>query len=104
MSSIVAGFLAGSIWNVCSLWCLRRLLHAWLGRSGAQKEKTDFKPSKKTVMLWLLVKFPILYLAAFYILRSSWCSMVGFALGFSVVLVSAIVLLILYGQRMAFTR
>lgn len=74
------GVLTGSLWNLASLWCLTRLLGAWLGP----------QPSRRRVMGWIVVKFPLLYLCAFMLLRSSSVSLLGFGVGFSVVLIGAV--------------
>jgi hypothetical protein len=74
------GLVAGGVWNLASVWSLRRLLGAWLGPS----------PSRRRALLWLLVKFPLLYLLAVALLRSPQVSSVGFGLGFTLVLIAAI--------------
>ena len=75
-----AGALAGGLWNLASLWCLIRLLGAWLGP----------QPSQRHVVGWLVVKFPLLYLGVFLLLRSSSISLIGFGIGFSLILIGAI--------------
>lgn len=79
-SSLVWGVLAGGAWNLASLWCLSRLLHAWLGP----------QHSRRRVLGWLLVKFPLLYLVAFGLLHTRAVSAMGFGIGFSVILAMAI--------------
>ena len=76
MGNPVLGVLAGATWNLASLWCLTRLLRAWLGP----------QPSRRRVLLWLLVKFPLLYLLVFLLLRQPAISVVGFGVGFSLAL------------------
>ena len=78
------GIVAGMAWNATSLWCLSKLLHAWLGP----------QPSRRRVLLWLAVKFPLLYGGVWVLLRTPEISMVGFGIGFSLVLVGAMVWLV----------
>ena len=88
------GVLAGGLWNLASLWCLSQLLAAWLGP----------RPSSRRAILWLSVKFPLLYLAAFALMRQSGLSLVGFGVGFTVVLIVAVAALALQAQRMVHGR
>ena len=74
---------AGALWNGASLFCLRQLLRAWLGP----------QPSTRRAIAWVLVKFPLLYVLILFLFRSPGLSIVGFSLGFSVVLAAAIALL-----------
>lgn len=75
-----AGIVAGGLWNMASLWCLTRLLSTWLGP----------QPSRRRTVAWLLVKFPLLYLAVFGMLRLPTVSATGFGIGFTLMLVAAI--------------
>jgi hypothetical protein len=70
------GIIAGSLWNAASLWCLSGLLQAWLGP----------QPSRRRVIGWLLLKFPLLYLALLGLAGCPEISMVGFGIGCSLVL------------------
>jgi hypothetical protein len=74
------GLLAGGVWNLVNLWCLSRLLAAWLG------------PQRSTarVVRWLVIKFPLLYGVAWLLLSRAWVSMVGFGVGFTLVLLAAL--------------
>lgn len=90
----VVGLLAGMMWNVASLWCLSKLLGAWLGPNS----------SRRRVVMWLMVKFPLLYAMTFLLLRSPAMSMVGFGVGFSVVLVGAIAWLVRRTPRVMVAR
>ena len=74
--SVALGMLVGGVWNLASLWCLSRLLQAWLGP----------QPSRRRAIGWVLLKFPLLYLALFGLLSHSMVSAVGFGAGFSLVL------------------
>lgn len=78
--ALALSVLVGGLWHTASLWSLSRLLHAWLGP----------QPSKRRVIGWLLVKFPALYAAAFALLTRQTISCLGFGIGFTVVLVTAI--------------
>jgi hypothetical protein len=77
---LLHGIVVGALWHITSLWCLARLLGAWLGP----------RPSRRRVLAWLLLKFPALYLFAAVCLRHSAISIVGFGIGFTIVLVVAI--------------
>jgi len=79
-SSVLLGVLAGGAWNLASLWCLTQLVRAWLGP----------QPSRRRAIVWLAVKFPLLYAAIFLIFHRGMVSIVGFSIGFSVVLMVAI--------------
>jgi len=70
---------AGGAWNLANLWCLMQLLDAWLGRA-----------SKRRALGWVLVKFPVLYGLVFVLLAQPRVSVVGFGLGFTLVLFLAI--------------
>ena len=74
------GVAAGGTWNLASVWCLTRLLEAWLGAH----------PSRTRVILWLLVKCPLLYLLAFGALWTRAVSAEGFGIGFTVVLLTVV--------------
>ncbi len=79
-SRLAFGVLAGGLWNLTSLWCLAQLLRAWLGP----------KPSQRRAIGWLLVKFPFLYVGIFFLMRHPAVSLLGFGIGFTVVLVVAV--------------
>ena len=78
---VALGIAAGGLWNMASLWCLMQLLDAWLGA----------RPSRRRAILWLLVKFPLLYLVIVMALRWPSISLVGFGIGFTLVLALAAV-------------
>lgn len=75
-----AGVVLGGAWNFASLWCLTRMLKAWLGPN----------PSQRRAIAWLLVKFPLLYAAIFLVFHTSFVPFQAFTVGFSVVLVGAL--------------
>ncbi len=83
-TSVAVGVAAGGAWNLVSLWCLGRLLGAWMGPAA----------STKRVVGWLLVKFFLLYLAAYMLIFRTAVSLVGFSIGFTVVLIATLVLLV----------
>ena len=77
---LALGIAIGGAWNLASLWCLARLLNAWLGP----------RRSNRRVLGWLLAKFPLLYLLAFACFHLPAVSMTGVGIGFTVVLVVVI--------------
>ncbi len=91
--SVMLGVLAGAAWNLASLWCLTRMMGAWLGPNGSTKRAAG----------WILVKFPLLYLLAFAMLRSS-ISIIGFGIGFSVVLLVSVAWFVLNAQKLMAVR
>ncbi len=93
-ASLGFGVVAGGAWNLASLWCLTRLLGAWLGPH----------PSRRRAIIWLLIKFPALYLTAFGLLWRLRVSVLGFGLGFTVVLLGALAMLLIRTQTMTRTR
>ncbi len=88
-AQLATSLLAGGAWHLASLWCLVRLLSAWTGAK------------RWPAVGWCLVKFPLLYLGVFALLRLPGLSAVGFGVGFSLVLVCAIVWLMTQAGRMA---
>jgi len=88
------GIICGGLWNLASLWCLTQLLDAWLGPH----------PSRRRAVLWLLVKFPLLYLLIFTALRQPAIALAGFGIGFTLVLVAAVGVLASSAQRRTTVR
>jgi hypothetical protein len=80
----------GGVWNLVNLWCLAHLLNAWLGP----------QRSRRRALGWLLVKFPLLYAVVFLLLRYSGVSLLGFGVGFTVVLVGALTLLAIRSRQL----
>ena len=76
----VASVLAGGLWNLASLWCLAKLLEAWLRPSGSRR------PSSKALM-WLAAKLALIGLLIGVVFRAPWLSFVGFGIGVTVVLI-----------------
>ncbi len=85
---LTVGIVAGILWNVASLWCLTRMLGAWLGP----------QPSRRRAIGWLLIKFPLLYLGAYVLLRHA-VSPIGFSIGFSLALIGALAWFVACAQR-----
>ena len=77
---IVIGLLAGGVWNLANFWCLSRLLYVWVTP----------RASRRRALGWLLVKFPLLYVVVFLLLRAPSVSLVGFGLGFTAILAVAV--------------
>lgn len=78
---LALGVLSGGLWNLASLWCLLRLLRAWLGRSSSRPWQ---------VAGWLLMKFPLLYLLVFSMWRAPAIALIGFGVGFTIVLTAVV--------------
>ena len=74
---MVGSILAGGLWNLASLWCLTRLLGAWL--------RPD--PSRSRVGGWLALKGALLALLVGVVLRAPWLSFIGFGIGFTIMLI-----------------
>ena len=94
---LFAGIAAGALWNAASLWCLTRLLRAWLGPPHAlpgsleATRRTAASPMARWQGAgWVLVKFPLLYGLAIALLRSRAVSLLGFGVGFTLVLAIAV--------------
>ena len=98
---LALGVLAGGLWNLANLYCLTRLLTAWLGPPRpAGHDGRGGRRSTRRVVGWLLVKFIALYFLAFALLRLPGVSPVGFGVGFTVVLIGAVWLLALRARRL----
>ena len=79
---LAAGVLAGGLWNAANLWCLSRAVGAWL----------DSRRTRRQQIGWFVVKFPLLYAVAFGLLQMPWISLIGFGIGFTIVLGVAVLL------------
>jgi len=88
--SVSLGVLAGGLWNLVNLWCLARTLRVWFAST----------PPRRRVVAWFVVKFPLLYLAAVGVLMIPGLSVVGFGVGFLVLLASVLVTTLVRLQRM----
>jgi len=91
---LAIGIAAGGAWNLASLWCLARVLRAWMGPS----------PSTVRAVSWVVIKFPLLYFLAYRLLSSPSISSIGFGIGFTIVLVVALARLAAYAQQLVSAR
>ncbi len=80
---------AGGAWNLASLLCLAQMLKAWLGPV----------PSQRRAIAWLLLKFPLLYVLVYQVLRTPSMSFLAFGLGFTLVLLVVVGSVLLGLQR-----
>src|SRR3989338_1762545 len=80
---VALGILAGGLWNVANVWCLARALGVWLSPKLA--------PRRHQVG-WFIVKFPLLYAALFGLVQLPGISLMGFGIGFLVVITAAMVI------------
>ncbi|PIQ83932.1 MAG: hypothetical protein COV75_04850 [Candidatus Omnitrophica bacterium CG11_big_fil_rev_8_21_14_0_20_63_9] len=78
---LMLGTLAGLLWSLANVWGLARLSTVWL-RDGASRTRT---------LLWFFIKFPCLYAVAIWLLLQPAVSPAGFGIGFTLVLIAAIV-------------
>jgi hypothetical protein len=78
------GFCLGALWSVANLYLLKELITRWI--------KVGDRPLLPLLVV-ALVKFPLLYLAGFWVLRASsypvWAPLLGFGLPFAVVVLKA---------------
>ncbi len=69
-----AGFLVGAAWSLVNLWFIRGLI----------KEVISPNPARKNVAaIFVLLKFPLLYVGGYFILASEWFSVASLLIGFS---------------------
>jgi len=87
-ASMIAGVMAGCAWNLANLWCLSRLLTTMLGPT----------PARARVTCLLLTKMA-LYGAAFGVLRLPGAPIVGFSIGFTIILAAALIWVVLHAQQ-----
>jgi hypothetical protein len=73
---LALGIAAGGLWSLANLWCLARMLAAWLGAR-----------ARRRAVGWLLVKLILLYPAALALLSADPRLSPGFGLGFGIALV-----------------
>lgn len=91
---LLPGIIIGGAWNLVNLWSLARMLDAWLGP----------RRSQRRTITWLLIKFPLLYTAMFLLLRHPAVSVIGFGIGFTVVLAATVIRLALDAQHVTMVR
>lgn len=75
---VALGILSGGLWSLVNLWCLSHGLLEYLAQ-GRQH-------SRWRMAIWLIVKFPLLYLAAIILLGMGKVSAGAFGVGFTLVL------------------
>ena len=85
----VGSVLAGGLWNLASLWCLSRLLGAWL--------KPD--PRRRVVLGWLALKGALLALLIGAVLCAPWLSFIGFGIGFTIALIVIVASFALHARQ-----
>ena len=85
---LAAGVLAGGVWSAANLWCLSRALRVWLKPPPASPARRSWLPGRQ--IGWFVVKFPLLYAAAFGLIQIPGISLIGFGIGFIAVLGSAL--------------
>jgi len=78
---VALSILAGGLWNVANVWCLARALGVWLNPHPAPRRQQ---------IGWFIVKFPLLYAAVFGLVQCPGISLVGFGIGFLVVIIAAV--------------
>ena len=61
----------GAAWQWANFWCLARLLTSWLGQ----------RTARRSTLLWLVIKVPLLYGLLILLLRSPRVSLVGVSIG-----------------------
>jgi hypothetical protein len=68
-----SGFLVGAAWGFCNFYFLFRLI----------KMSFEAGTPKPKIFRLLMIKFPVLYLAGFYILRTGFFPVLSIVAGFS---------------------
>ena len=92
------GIAAGGLWNLASLWCLMRLLRAWVSAPSAGGQ-----PNRRAIG-WLIVKLAGLYPLAVLFLANPSNSRIGFGVGFTLVLTAGLTVVLLRTQRTTLAR
>lgn len=80
----------GGLWNLANIWCLAQLVNAWLGS----------QTSRRRVLQWLFVKCALLYILVVGLLQHPDISLIGFGVGFTVVLMGTVIVLALRAQHL----
>ena len=91
---VAVGVIIGGVWNLTSVWCLGRLLST----------RVTPKPSRGKTIAWALVKFPLLYLLVGFLFMTRAVSLLGFGIGFTIVLLFAMGWFWLQASRTALVR
>ena len=79
----------GAAWALANFWCFHRVLRVWLSTA----------PSKRAVLSWFVVKFPLLYGVAVFLLTRPGFSAIGFGIGFTAALAAAMVVMVARAVR-----
>lgn len=72
------GIFIGMLWGCANLWFIRQFIVGYITPGERQLGKLS---------LLAIIKFPVLYAAAFLILKPGWFSVVSFVIGFSLIFV-----------------
>ncbi len=83
------GVLAGCVWNTINLILLVQGLNTWFDMND---RRMDYVPRGRFYKIGLfLAKFPVLYGCAILLLMSPDISKVGFGIGFTIIIVAAMI-------------
>lgn len=72
------GLLIGCAWGMGNFWALTRVITAVV---------TPGEVDRRRAYILAAVKFPVLYVAGYYILRSDWFSPISLLTGFSILFI-----------------
>jgi hypothetical protein len=72
------GIFTGALWGIANLWFLRQFIVGCITNE-------DRNPAR--LALFALIKFPVLYVAGFFLLWLGWFPVSSFVLGFSLIFV-----------------
>jgi len=81
------GIFVGSIWGCANLWFIKQFVVGYV---------TPGQRDAKKLAILAVIKFPVLYIVGFLILRLAWFPVSAFVIGFS--LVFAVILLKALGK------
>ena len=90
-TTTTVGLLVGSAWSLANLWVLGRLLTAWISPAPRR--------SRRRVVGWLLLKLAVIYPLAVLFLHANPGAAVSFGVGFSLVLLAALIRFTVVAQR-----
>lgn len=87
--TVAIGVFVGAIWNFLNLICLTQGLTVWFDLND---NRLDYRPRSRWYKIGLfVVKFPLLYGSAIWLLMNPQVSKVGFGSGFTVMIVAAMI-------------
>jgi hypothetical protein len=72
------GLLVGCAWGIGNFWALTRVITAVV---------TPGNVDRRHALILAAIKFPVLYIAGYFILRSGWLSPISLLTGFSILFV-----------------